>query len=447
MRTRHKHEPARRQIYTMARINKPSRIGQFKQHKKRGNLGIARVSGQNAAPTAPELPAGGTPEDIWRVIMELGGSHNLVRILKPGQNWQFVTWDKGNSPGNIGGVDVVPTITALMEVDGKLEVRHGWEAYKARMMHDGWTTFQNLKIVYADAQSNTNEQIEQTLRSQEQIAIKNGWDIHDIADKFFTFLLEKATEGHTGPVVLTVNITDLWTNAAAQRLTLGLQRVLPRCKVRSVNEVFASVIGALARNKIIVSEPTSLLYVDCGHTTMVRTEVSRNATGSTDTCPQNIAILTLDKDDKNEPCIDLHKWKSPYLGAERINTAAKNVVYRLNEAAGVENGNARVWEISEWIDNHFKTDVNGIFSARPGFTDAETQEIIKESRKANDELDQDRIELMCKFMEHPKFDSVNGHIISTGLAGRSKTLNARLAEKLSESFDKMILHKDNIREG
>lgn len=230
------------------------------------------------------------PINRRKIALEIGGSHNMVTIEGTDGKWGFAKWPKGAGASSLGGgVNVVPTMTALRLQDQELRVKHGYEAYHARGANRAWYLFRYLKSAYAPDQTGSMEpasmnqqgmadapdqtgSMELALKNQKEIAMANGWDIHDIADKFFTFVLEEAVKAAGTDIcspVIWVNIVDYWPNIVAQRLLRRFEEILPGAQIHAVDEVVASVIGAMERSSLEVSQPTSCLYVDCGDTTMV----------------------------------------------------------------------------------------------------------------------------------------------------------------------------------
>jgi hypothetical protein len=222
------------------------------------------------APISAPTHEPGKSSTQWIFALEIGGSHNIVTYKGPEGVWKFHKWSKGAGVSGLGGgVNIVPTMTALRLQEETLKVKHGYEAYDARTAHRGWHLFRHLKDAYAYTDSGQTGSMEPALKTEQDIAVANGWDIHDIADKFFTWVLKTAVGEDVRSPVVWINIVDYWPNVVAQRLKRGFETILPGAQIRGVNEVFASAIGAMERSSLEVSEPTSLLYVDCGHTTMV----------------------------------------------------------------------------------------------------------------------------------------------------------------------------------
>ena len=249
----------------MARINTTS--ADHAQHANTESPTTSELQ-QVTPPTTDPAPADG-PHGLTKIAVEIGGSHNGVSIRRPNGEWTSVTWRKGAGASGLGGVNVVPTMTALRFRDGKVEIQHGYQAQAARRANGTWHLFRYLKTAYAYAGSDQTESMEPALKTQQDIAVANGWDIHDIADKFFTYLLEEAVGKDIQSAEVWFNVVDYWPNVVAQRLKSGFEKILPGARIRVVNEVIASAIGAMERSSLEVSEPTSCLYVDCGDTTMV----------------------------------------------------------------------------------------------------------------------------------------------------------------------------------
>jgi hypothetical protein len=227
-----------------------------------GKFAGKRVPRIDSTPAAPQEQA-----QRWLFVMEMGASHAQVMFKEPGSTWKYVNWGKGSGASSMGGVDVIPTMTALRAGDGSLEIRHGYSALNARIANRDWVVFQHLKLVYLDVAP--TDAMRQTLKSQQEMASAKGWDVQELADKFFYFVLSKATEMQIRPPVLYTNISDVWPNAVAQRLVNGFQKVVPGAEVHGIDECLSSVIGAVSTEPVSAERRMRYIVVDCGHATMV----------------------------------------------------------------------------------------------------------------------------------------------------------------------------------
>jgi len=250
----------------MARI-KQSRTGKSKAERRKGRSfpGLAT----KLQPPTESVPASAAEQaQQWVFAMEMGASHAQIMVKEPGTGWKYVNWGRGAGASSMSGVDVVPTMTALREGDGGLEIRHGNSALRARIAHHEWVAFHHLKLAYLDVAP--TEAMHETLKSQQETASAKGWDIRDLADKFFNFVLSRATGKRVVSPVLYTNISDVWPNAVAQRLIRGFQNVLPGAEIHGIDECLSSLIGAVPDELPSHSASTRYVVVDCGHATMVR---------------------------------------------------------------------------------------------------------------------------------------------------------------------------------
>jgi len=218
-------------------------------------------------PRKPAIPEP-TPPERCKIVLEMGASHSSVMRKRPGGGWEYVKLGKGVGASNIGGVDIVPTMTAIRSQDESVDVRHGILALNARISDSrSWTFFEYLKHAYINKPP--TEEVERILKNQREVARERGWDIEDLADQYFYDILSKAVEEGAEPVILFFNINDTWPNEVAQRLVRGFRKVLPGAEVHGVNECLSSLVGALSRESVTAAHPVHLVYVDCGHSTMV----------------------------------------------------------------------------------------------------------------------------------------------------------------------------------
>lgn len=219
-------------------------------------------------PAIPEPAPTVKPAERCKIVLEMGASHSSVMRKRPGEGWEYVKLGKGVGASSISGVDVVPTMTAIRSQDESLDVRHGISAVNARISDSrSWTFFEYLKHAYINTAP--TDEVERILQEQRKVASQRGWDIQDLADQYFYDILGRAAEDNTEPPILFTNINDAWSNEVAQRLIHGFQKVLPGAEVHGVNECLSSLIGALSREPMTAAHPIYLVYVDCGHSTMV----------------------------------------------------------------------------------------------------------------------------------------------------------------------------------
>lgn len=195
-------------------------------------------------------------------------------VRRPGKDWEHVKFGRGAGASSISGVDVVPTMTAVRSKQESLEIRHGVSALNARIADSrSWTVIQYLKHAYLNEAP--TEEVRRTLSRQKEIARERGWDIQDLADQYFYEILSTAAKYDIEAPLLYTNISDVWPNEVAQRLIRGFHKVLPGAEVRGahgvkgVDECLSGFIGAMSMEVAAVCETTYLVYVDCGHLTMV----------------------------------------------------------------------------------------------------------------------------------------------------------------------------------
>lgn len=219
-------------------------------------------------PATPEPTPTVEPPERCKIVLEMGASHSCVMRRRPGEGWEYVKLGKGVGASNISGVDVVPTMTAIRSHDESVDVRHGIFALNARIS-DGrsWTFFEYLKHAYINKAP--TEEVERILKNQREVARERGWDIGNLADQYFYDILGRAVEEGAEPPILFTNINDAWPNHVAQRLINGFHKVLPGAEIHGVNECLSSLVGALSRESVSAAHPIHLVYVDCGHSTMV----------------------------------------------------------------------------------------------------------------------------------------------------------------------------------
>lgn len=166
---------------------------------------------------------------------------------------------------------------------------------------------------------------------------------------------------------------------------------------------------------------------------------------SSDHNQQNIATLTINPD---EPRFDMHTYDTlDELGAGKINVAAENVVRELNEKGSFENGESRVWEILQFVDEDFKIDPEADYSPRAAFGEDEWKVILKVLKRANQNLDEKRVNIeILERLSAPSFDRENGHVVLQGLGAHSVTFLQSLHRTLLQ-FPKVKLHQDVFVEG
>jgi len=135
------------------------------------------------------------------------------------------------------------------------------------------------------------------------------------------------------------------------------------------------------------------------------------------------------------------------LGAGKINVAAENVVRELNEKGSFENGESRVWEILQFVDELFKIDPEAEYSPPAAFGKDEWTVVMEVLKRVNEHNDEERVnkEILNR-LSPPSFDRENGHIVLQGLGARSITFLHSLHTTLSQ-FPKVKLHQDVFEEG
>lgn len=247
-----------------------SRMARIKVIGKKTANG-AKSPGPPKTPREPAAPAPAPtvkPPERCKIVMEMGASHTQVMAKRPEKAWEYVKFGRGAGASSISGVEVVPTMTAIRSKDGSLDIRHGISALNARISDSrSWTVIQHLKHAYI--REAPTAEVERTLKNQQEIASERGWDIQDLADQYFYDILGRALQEDVESPILFTNISDVWPNKVAQRLIRGFQKVLPGAEVHGVNECLSSLVGAMSMEPVTATEPIHLVYVDCGHSTMV----------------------------------------------------------------------------------------------------------------------------------------------------------------------------------
>lgn len=224
-------------------------------------------------PARPEPAPTVKAREQTKIVFEMGASHSGAMRKRPGQDhWEHVKLGRGVGASSIGGVDVVPTMTAVRSQKGSQEgsenVRHGISAVNARISDSrSWHVFEYLKHAYIDKAP--TDEVEQKLQEQRHIAEENGWKIEELADQYFYDILSKAVGEDTEPPIILTNINDAWPNKVAQRLIRGFQKLIPGAEVHGIDECFSSLMGALSQKLASTAHPIHLVYADCGHSTMV----------------------------------------------------------------------------------------------------------------------------------------------------------------------------------
>ena len=242
--------------------------------KPRSKLGGTRVK-RSTFPSISRQPARPEPAPTIKarerpmIVFEMGASHSAVMRRRPGQDrWEHIKLGKGVGASSIGGVDIVPTMTAVRSREGSRAALHGISAVNARISDSrSWTFFEYLKHAYINTAP--TDAVERILKDQREVASEKGWSIEDLADQYFFDILNKAVEEDTEPPIIFTNINDAWPNKVAQRLIRGFQKVIPGAEVHGIDECFSSLMGALSRELVTTAHPIHLVYVDCGHSTMV----------------------------------------------------------------------------------------------------------------------------------------------------------------------------------
>jgi hypothetical protein len=140
------------------------------------------------------------------------------------------------------------------------------------------------------------------------------------------------------------------------------------------------------------------------------------------------------------------------LGAGNINIAVENAVRLRNKDASETDAEKGVWETSQFIDEFFKPDVDTNFSPRMGFSDADWRRLMRAARKANDELDYERIDLIVQelIMQELSVKSVDNttlRLLLTGRAAYSKTFVARLTAAIAQDFPSVDIQQNEVEEG
>lgn len=208
------------------------------------------------------------PQERCKIAMEMGASHTQIMVKRPGKAWEYVKFGRGAGASSISGVDVVPTMTAVRSKEESLEIRHGVSALNARIADSrSWTVMQHLKHAYLNEAP--TEEVNRTLARQKEMASEKGWDIQDLADQYFYEILSTAAKEDIEAPLLYTNISDVWPNEVAQRLVRGFHKVFSGAEVHGIDECLSSLIGAMSMEAVAVYETTYLVYVDCGHLTMV----------------------------------------------------------------------------------------------------------------------------------------------------------------------------------
>lgn len=249
-----------------------------KTGRSKSNPGGARVKRSTflnilRKPARPEPAPTVEARERPKVVFEMGASHSGVMRKRPGQDqWEPVKLGRGVGASSIGGVDVVPTMTAVRSQGGSQEgsqdVLHGNSAVNARIRDSrSYTFFEYHKHAYINI-APTNE-VERILKLQREVAAEKGWNIKDLADQYFCDILSRAVGEDAEPPIIFVNINEAWDNEDAQRLVHGLQKIIPGAEVHGIDECFSSLIGALSRELATTAHPIYLVYADCGHSTMV----------------------------------------------------------------------------------------------------------------------------------------------------------------------------------
>lgn len=159
---------------------------------------------------------------------------------------------------------------------------------------------------------------------------------------------------------------------------------------------------------------------------------------------QNIATLTVNK---HEPRFVVHTYDTLELGAGKINAAAENKVRELNDRSSFKNGDSRLWETLQWVDDKFKIDPLMEYSNPASYTEDEWKELVEVLVKANEQLDDARISVWHTKLAESSFDSVNGHMVLQGLAACSITLRRKLDGMLSKEFRNIKVHQEKFEEG
>lgn len=266
----------------MARIKETGRPRDEVPGKKTGrsksNPGGARVK-RSTFPNIHRKPARPEPaptvkaRERPKIVFEMGASHSAVMRKWPGQDhWQPVKLGRRVGASSIGGVDVVPTMTAVRSQKGSQEgsqdVLHGLSAVNARISDSrSWTFFEYLKHAFINIAP--TDEVERILEHQREVATEKGWNIKDLANQYFCDILSKAVGEDTEPPMIFTNINEVWDNGDAQHLVNGLQKIIPGAEVHGIDECFSSLMGALSRELATTAHPIYLVYADCGHSTMV----------------------------------------------------------------------------------------------------------------------------------------------------------------------------------
>lgn len=126
--------------------------------------------------------------------------------------------------------------------------------------------------------------------------------------------------------------------------------------------------------------------------------------------------------------------------------AVENELRAMNEDAGEDDREKGVWETSQFIDEFFKPDVDMGFSPRMGYSNANWQRIMQIARRANDELDAGRIDLIARELDEMALEDKNVRILLTGRAARSKTFIRRTKAFLADKFPNVRLQQNPMGE-
>ncbi|KAF2158397.1 hypothetical protein M409DRAFT_61689 [Zasmidium cellare ATCC 36951] len=354
------------------------------------------------------------------LAMELGGSHAAIGWRSDTEHWRPLRWTKSTGASSLGGVEVIPTTTAVRVIDqsqapglGRLEFRHGHDAMNARMQSSTWTVFTHLKLALIDAKPPT-EGLQKALDLEDKDARALGCTIKDIALAFFEDVLKHAVAGLKGHVTMYVNIVESWPREVAQRLIRCFERMLPHARFEVVDEAFAGIVGCMSERRHL-SAASRYVVVDGGHSTMTigcGVDVGKSSYKVTkhDTFDAGAGRITADFEDE----LRVQGVDDPYHAVQHA-------------------------------EEYFKADADAELDP-PNLPLAKWTAALARGRESNAALDTDRIALMNKTITEEQTESGQQEVmiivIVTGRALRSKTFR-RDVEKFVKRAGVTIHYADD----
>jgi len=148
-----------------------------------------------------------------------------------------------------------------------------------------------------------------------------------------------------------------------------------------------------------------------------------------------------------EPRYVIHdgSWECMEWGAAVIDMAVTDELRAMNEEAEEEDTNKGVWDTLQYINEHVKPDMSTDFPARTGFTDIAWRRVMRVARKADDRLNEERVDLILELIRKTYVVGADNQLLLTGRASLSRTFVARLEAALKRHFpDVKLLH--NVEE-